>query len=830
MSGAETFMSRSSVLKALLWACAYIAIAGALIGANPFRGETTGPFDRLAYYQGWNPDGQPVEVRNPERSDILDALLPAWMEARRQIRSGVVPLWNPLPAGGRPALLDPVTAEMTVGFALFAATPDPALGFYLCVLSSLVIAGLGMHRLIARYYSPWAAVFGGISYMACGFITAWLFWPHTHSAIWIPWLLIAVDSFARRGSRYGFVGISIFTALMFLGGFPFVVALGLGAAMVHAFMAAVTQQDRGRLVPRLAGTVAAIGLGFALVALPLLSFFVGIDSADMGYRHGGSALTFVHDVKLLVMPWAGQAPAVEKNMYVGMAALLLAALGLLALAKANANALAWSGVAFVAVGATLVFGLLPREIGAHLPVLSNNPWSRSILLLDFGLILLAASGLDFLSKHVKRGPAMLALGAFFCIIQGVDLGRQFRKFNGATPAKYFYPVSPELAMLKNKIGPFQYVAQDSSYFVVSGTLGAIGLGEWFAHSLRSPQLHNLLDALADNPFSSPTATSIRASDFHLSDDLADVIALCYVVFPTATNGGSVIAQSKGRDQLALPPINNLTVSQTVRLPGGNVSAIAIRMANYRGHDVDGTVTATLRAADGRAIGSGIVPASEVVDNAMTTFRFDDAPLVEPGDYTLQLNYVPGPRQRNLTVWILKDVAGDVHRGDEVIPGSLTYLIFGAHDSSLSILAQGPMVTVAENPGCAKGPFWTADLTDPQPGPRSDRAKLIHYEPAFFSIRSTATDPGFVVVPMQHLKGWKATVDGRETTIQLVKGVLPAVPVPAGTSSVQFVYRPPHWRVGLAISAAAALILAWVGGFGRKRLSSSATLIRAGAGR
>jgi hypothetical protein len=666
--------------------------------------------------------------------------------------------------------------------------------------------------------------------MACGFITAWLFWPHTHSAIWIPWLLAAVDSFSRQGSRRGFIGISIFTALMFLGGFPFVVAIGLGAALVHAFTATMSQRDRGSILSTWMGTIAAIGLGFALVAVPLSSFLVGIDSADMGYRHGGSALRLVPHAKLLLMPWAGQAPAVEKNMYVGTLAVLFAALGLLALAKPRGNALAWSGVAFVVVGAGLAFGLLPREIGAHLPVLSNNPWSRSILLLDIGLILLAACGMDFILKNVKRPPLVLLVGAVLCLVQVVDLGRQFRKFNGATPSKYFYPVSPELALLRKKINPFQYVAQDSSFFLVSGTLGAIGFGEWFAHSLRSPQLHNILDALADNPFTSPTATSIRASDFHLSDDLADVIALCYVVFPTATNGGSVIAQSTGHDQLAIPPINNLIVSQSLRLPTtASVSAVAIRMANYRGQDVDGQVTVTLRAADGRVVASGALPAANVPDNQMATFHFENVPLLQAGDYTLQLHYVPGPRNRNLTVWILRDVAGEVRRGDESIPGSLTYMIFGSHDPSLTILFKGPVTTVAQNPGCAEGLFWTADINDPQPGTGLAQAKLIHYEPASFSVSSTATTPGFIVVPMQYLKGWKATVDGHDATIQLVKGVLPAVPVPAGTSSVQFVYRPPYWRVGLAISTMAALILAWVGGFGRKRQSSSATPIRAGAG-
>src|SRR5688500_8314976 len=182
---------RIGAMRLLLWACAYLAIAAALLGANPFRGETVGPFDLLAAHAGWRVADAPVTVRHMERSDILDALVPEWMEARRQIRSGDVPLWNPLRAGGGAALLDPTNALLTPGFAAFAAAPDPPTGFYLSTLLTLVIAGLGMHLLVARECGPWAALFAGISYMACGFLAAWLYWPHTHTAIWIPWLLLA---------------------------------------------------------------------------------------------------------------------------------------------------------------------------------------------------------------------------------------------------------------------------------------------------------------------------------------------------------------------------------------------------------------------------------------------------------------------------------------------------------------------------------------------------------------------------------------------------------------------------------------------------------------
>src|SRR5690606_17924626 len=115
---------------------------------NPFKGETTGPFDLLASYPGWNPTTEHVPVRHGSRSDVLDSVLPDWIEASRQIRQGHLPLWNPLPAGGRAGIVDPTRSQVSPAFLAFALSPDPELGFYLATLLNLCIAGLGMHLLV----------------------------------------------------------------------------------------------------------------------------------------------------------------------------------------------------------------------------------------------------------------------------------------------------------------------------------------------------------------------------------------------------------------------------------------------------------------------------------------------------------------------------------------------------------------------------------------------------------------------------------------------------------------------------------------------------------
>lgn len=795
--------------RIIAWALLYVAIAAIALGAQPWKGETVGPFDLLASASGWNPDGVPIEVRHRERSDIVDALLPAWLEARRQLREGQFPLWNPLPAGGTAAMLDPMSAELTPGFLLFATAPDPAFGFYLSVLACLVIAGLGMHLFVGRHWRWWVALFAGTGYMLCGFITAWLYWPHTHTAIWIPWLLLATDAFADRGSIRAFVGIGVVTAVMLVAGFPFVAVIGIGAALVHAAVIGA-MQGRGALLRAPLAVLAAMLLGAMLAAIPLLTFASSLGDADLTYRHGGSGLS-LQDWRLLLGPWFGDQPRVESNMYPGVLALALATIGLLAGLRPRRNPLAWSAVLFLLVGAALVFGLLPLEIGTRLPVLSNNPWHRAILLLGIGIVLLAAGGLQALTSGKRQPHVWVALGLVACTVQLVDLGAQFRRFNGPTPARYFYAERPALAYLREHLRPFEYVAVDNAAYLVSGTQGGAGIPDWYAHAFRSAPLHHLLADMAENPFASATATAMGIERYHWQRSLLDATAQCYALYPNSKEVLPVAVRAQGAARLALPPINNVLVEQPLHLDEPvEMPALALRLATYRATDLDGEVSVSVLSAQGGSpLVSGSLPGASVIDNQMAVFRFGEPVRMAAGDYRIHLRYAPGPKQRNLTAWLYRDGPGAVVRDGLTVPGSLDYVIHGASGGGLQPVFRDDAITVAANPGCEGGPYWLGRLADPGTG-RSYEAVTVHsHSPADSTLRIHAPAAGFVVVPMRWLRGWQATVNGQATSVSLLRGVLPAVPVPRGASTVRLHYSPPNWRMGLLVMLVALIGLAWI---------------------
>jgi hypothetical protein len=71
----------------------------------------------------------------------------------------------------------------------------------------------------------------------------------------------------------------------------------------------------------------------------------------------------------------------------------------------------------------------------------------------------------------------------------------------------------------------------------------------------------------------------------------------------------------------------------------------------------------------------------------------------------------------------------------------------------------------------------------------------------------ARRPGRLVLNDTWYPGWKATVDGRDTPIRHANVAFRAVEVPAGHHVVTFTYQPASVRIGVALSAVAAALIA-----------------------
>jgi hypothetical protein len=218
----------------------------------------------------------------------------------------------------------------------------------------------------------------------------------------------------------------------------------------------------------------------------------------------------------------------------------------------------------------------------------------------------------------------------------------------------------------------------------------------------------------------------------------------------------------------------------------------------------------LRQPDGRTIASATVPGSSLGDNVIVAFRFAHVVEAPAGTYLLDVRYVPGPKNKRLTAWTFKNGKRGLQHNGTPVDGTMDYLLYGPAAVSPLLVFQKDGVNITENPGCAEGAFWLDRLDDPKESMRKGHVRLVRYRPHDFAFEVDGPRAGFVLVPMRYQRGWRATVDGRSVRFALVRGLLPAVQVPAGHTRVRMTYRPPYWPLGLAITGLAVAFLAWLG--------------------
>jgi hypothetical protein len=77
------------------------------------------------------------------------------------------------------------------------------------------------------------------------------------------------------------------------------------------------------------------------------------------------------------------------------------------------------------------------------------------------------------------------------------------------------------------------------------------------------------------------------------------------------------------------------------------------------------------------------------------------------------------------------------------------------------------------------------------------------------VRTHSREPGFLVLSNVDYPGWEATVDGASTPIVRTDYALRGVRLPPGDHTVDFVFRPNSFRLGLILTAFSALGLAMV---------------------
>ena len=89
------------------------------------------------------------------------------------------------------------------------------------------------------------------------------------------------------------------------------------------------------------------------------------------------------------------------------------------------------------------------------------------------------------------------------------------------------------------------------------------------------------------------------------------------------------------------------------------------------------------------------------------------------------------------------------------------------------------------------------------------AEIISYKPTEVKVRTKSSEPKLLFLSDNYYPGWKAEVDGNQVDILRADYTFRAVPLVAGEHLVRFFYESLTFRVGVLLSLAALMTLAFL---------------------
>jgi hypothetical protein len=729
--------------------------------------------------------------------DLVTQSEPARRFATSEFHAGRLPLWAPYQYGGVPF----VWPKYSLFLLLECCTRSPVILAWAQLFAALV-TGAGMYFFCRKSLrvSFWPAVVCAWCYPLTAFFVLWLGFTPGLAVCWLPWLFLAVDRTVCR-VPWSAPGLSVVTFLTLISGAIDIdgqVFLGVGLYAVWCLWDA---HPGGWFVRKFwtAGMTLILGwgLGFLLAAphlLPLLEY--AQTGSRMAQRSEGTeerppvglaALPQVVLPDIYGTTEAGSAfitPGNEPNLmesataaYTGVFATLLVAPLAWCSRRHRAINVFWTILAFFGLSWSLdvpVFVDLLR-----LPGLNMMSHNRLVFLTSFAILALTATGLEtLLHGPIQRRwwfwlPAVLLAAlcgwcAYRCLILPELIATQ-------SALNAFYQERLGSDRITPDVGQIQ-VWFSRHYMIMAGfcALGFLGwLLVWIQGTRRFRWLPLLVIVLMgdllgfDYGRNPQCAPSLYYPKIPALDEVAQSIP-GRVVGVDCLQASFAMMQGlndiRGYD--AIDPARMVDLLKTTARPGPEHPYAAVQFLVPNGVIIPPN---TIQ----------FPPVLDMLGVRYAIFRGDPPATIHPAfrgnDYWVLVNSNALPR-----VFVPRSVATTTSDGEE-----LEALASPQFNPASVAYVESPV----ELPAMCRG---TAEITNEIP----TRIKVsVHME-----------TPGLVVLADRWDKGWRAYWKGRPVAVLRANYAVRGVVVPAGAGTLEFVYKPASFILGLWLAGFAAFIL------------------------
>lgn len=750
------FLMRRNYFVVLILFVATIAVLW-IRGLVPFSGD----FMR-AWSEPWKTDntvlGVPTIPHKAIGDDVFRQIYPVKVLSADLLKKGIFPLWNPYNGAGQPlfaiqhhGMLNP----FMLGF--FVWSPDRAwtvlyLGqFAVLALSFMLFASsLGM--------SAVAVVFSTLAFLFSGYVIAnSLFSTFLYGYAGLPLLLWSIDKVIQK-RKSGLCMLPISVVWIILTGFP---QLSLYIFLVGASYAVYLSHHHFRALVFLASLGA---LGVAISAIQLVPMFelyrnAAISTETSAFIPRNFLVPIQHFISVIVpnifgnpstYNYWGPAEYTESASSVGSVAFLFAAIALVLRPKKRSVTLFFMAVAVASVTLCLRWWGTEWLYRLPIPVLSTGAPTRVMAMATFALAVLSGLGLDaFMSG--KDGRIAMRL----TVIVGI---------------------------------------------VLVAIFGASVLFIRLHVSCNNPVITTCFSIAYRNTLLEGVAFGLVALVFVMKRKAVPVIAVGVVLIFGLYNAYKFIPFTKS--QYVMPPHPLL----------GMLQSVSPNRVGYLGSTT-------------------VIPT-----DFATHYRFFDTNYYDPlyiKRYGELVSYVnTGDRQAGIQrsdVRLVPDAsvsAALAFRRERFWDMTGTTQLVVRRDSRLT-LAQRPTafpraylvsdVEVKQNPDEELAAIFspatdvrnTAFVETPIPlaATGSGTVSIVSYEPSRIELSASSSGTALLVLSDTDYPGWKARVDGKETTVYRTNYAFRGVVVPGGEHRVIFYYDPDSFRLGVTISAVALSI--WI---------------------
>lgn len=290
----------------------------------------------------------------------------------------------------------------------------------------------------------------------------------------------------------------------------------------------------------------------------------------------------------------------------------------------------------------------------------------------------------------------------------------------------------------------------------------------------------------------------------------EAIGVKYVVVPAGENPllRRITFGELRSGNVPAPITDGETISG--RLPGtippGRILGLQILIGTYAGH-ADGRLRVQLQTADGRTAEAG-ADVAQAADNQFLMLRFLQ-PLQIEVETTAQFSFTHTESTSPVALWRFPaDTARAqaLQQGNTPLDGQLAIrLVYqGVEGLQPGPVYQDKVMSIYELPA-SKGYF--------EPVAGNCTLQVFSRE----ALRADCATSSTLLRRELYFPGWRAMINGAETSISVYDNLLQQIEVPAGQSTVRFVFRPPYieWA---ALATGIALLFLLSHGVARARSS------------